>query len=58
MIMKHLDSSDILNMGKQILKLMRDFYQRDLMKSKNNNQNEWSNEISELMLRFGEKYEF
>jgi len=57
MIMKHLDASNILNMGKQILKLMRDFYQRDLMK-KGGDQNEWSNEISELMLRYGERYEF
>jgi len=56
--MKHLDGSNILNMGKQILKLMRDFYQRDLMKSKGGDQKEWSNEISELMLRYGERYEF
>lgn len=58
MIMKDLDGSDILEMGKQILKLMRDFYQRDLVKSKGGNQEEWSNEVSELMSRYGERYEF
>lgn len=50
--------SNILNMGKQILKLMRDFYQRDLIKKSKSVSEDWSNEISELMMRYGEKYEF
>jgi len=56
MNIKYLQSSDVLDMGKELLKAIKDAHNREQTKTKE--KISFSDDIDELIIKHGNKYDF